>query len=1042
MKFGIITALFALPFALIGIVANAQVPPVLTSPVLTSMDKAGPSRQAAASYAKLPLAFEPNRGQTDAQVQFVARGAGYTIFLGSASATFALQSGSQAGVSTVIRMDLLGANPKTLMEAQDRLPGTSNYLMGSTQSKWPTNLPTYAKARSRNAYPGIDLVYYGTQGQLEYDFVLAPKADPTKIRLKFAGATPVVEWSGDLILSLTAESAPVRFHKPVVYQEIDGIRHIVNGRFTLASAPGEVGFEVAAYDRSRGLVIDPTLIYASYLGGSSQASPIYGMTINASGQIYVTGVTNALDFKTTPGVVQGNCPASPASNTKCGPSSFSAAFVSKIAADGQSLIYSTYLGGGGSGPGVGGPPVSDGGSGSDSGTGIAVDAQDNAWIVGNTNSNNFPVTPDAYSLYCEPESQSFNFTTLQNVGEFSGCARFGGGEYNYSGSYSLFVVKLNPKGTSILYGTFLGGTQGEGQGQIAVDAAGHIIITAAAYTASVGAPTASGQYVYPSTANAFQSVPQPNQWAAVVTEFAPDGHSLVYSSFLASPGGNTFAGALAVGAGKIFLGGFTQSPQLPTTAGALSKTCLGNSPTQCPNNGYVAEFDPSKSGPASLIFSTYLNGKHSSAFGVGQSTSMVNVLAADAAGNVYAGGSNKYPDFPTTPGALQTTCPTGNFDFCGTGFVTKLSPTGALVWSTFYGSPSASGQYGVSAIALDAANDVYIANLADGAGDLPLKNGLQSYTSGVAYVAELSSDGSQVLFGSFFGGGANIIPSGLAIDAAGDAILAGYTTGSLPLASPLQATAAGGFNQGFFAKIAGAVLPPAITSVTAAESESTTIAPNTWIEIKGSGLAQSLRIWQGPDFVNLQLPTQLDGVSVKMNGENAYVYYLSPSQLNVLTPPDLAPGPVQVTVTTAGGASRAFTVQGQPLSPSFFVLGGGPYVAAVHLLSGDVGPANLYPGLTTPAKPGEVVMLYAGGFGPTSPPVVLGSASQFGNLPTMPTIQIGGMNANVSFAGLISPGLFQFNVQIPASAPIGDDVITARYNGQTTQSGTLITVGQ
>lgn len=241
-------------------------------------------------------------------------------------------------------------------------------------------------------------------------------------------------------------------------------------------ARNEVRFQVGSYDHGRELVIDPVLLYSSYLGGSSQQSVINGMAMNAGGQIYVTGTTNALDYRTTPGVIQGSCPAPMTGQTKCGASSASAAFVSKISADGQSLIYSTYLGGGGSGYGVGGSAASQGGSGSDYGTAIAVDAKDNAWVLGQTNSNNFPVTADAYSLYCEPETVSFDFGTFQNTGKISGCARFnGGGEYIYSGTYSLFLVKLNPTGTGIVYGTFLGGTQGEIPGQIALDAAGNIL---------------------------------------------------------------------------------------------------------------------------------------------------------------------------------------------------------------------------------------------------------------------------------------------------------------------------------------------------------------------------------------------------------------------------------------------------------------------------------------------------------------------------------------------------------------------------------------
>ena len=275
---------------LVGIASKAQTP--------------SPAPALVKAYGKLPLGFEPNQGQTGAEVQFVARGAGYTIFLSPASATFALQR-------NVVRMDVLGVNPDLTMLPEDKLPGITNYLMGSTRAKWPTNLPTYAKTRSRNLYPGIDLVYHGTQGQLEYDFVLAPHADPAQIHLRFAGASPVVDASGDLVLSLgtVASQNGIRFHKPVLYQQVRGIRRPVNGRFTLTNN-GEVGFRVSRYDRSRELVIDPVLAYSSFLGGSSQQSIINGMAVNAAGDIYVTGITNALDYPTTPGVVEPTCPAS------------------------------------------------------------------------------------------------------------------------------------------------------------------------------------------------------------------------------------------------------------------------------------------------------------------------------------------------------------------------------------------------------------------------------------------------------------------------------------------------------------------------------------------------------------------------------------------------------------------------------------------------------------------------------------------------------------------------------------------------------------
>jgi uncharacterized protein (TIGR03437 family) len=235
---------------------------------------------------------------------------------------------------------------------------------------------------------------------------------------------------------------------------------------------------------------------------------------------------------------------------------------------------------------------------------------------------------------------------------------------------------------------------------------------------------------------------------------------------------------------------------------------------------------------------------------------------------------------------------------------------------------------------------------------------------------------------------------------------------------------------------------PEISLVANAEGESPTIAPNTWVEIKGSNLAPAgdSRIWQGSDFVNNQMPTELDGVSVTVNGKPAYVYYISPTQVNILTPPDAISGSVQVQVTNDGIAGAAYTAAAKAASPSFFVFNGGPYVAAVHANGSLIGPTSLYPGSTTPAKPGETVLLYANGFGPTNVPVTSGSIAQSGTLAPLPVIKIGGVAATVQFAGLVAVGEYQFNVVVPTSLANGDQSITATYNGQTTQATALITI--
>jgi uncharacterized protein (TIGR03437 family) len=236
--------------------------------------------------------------------------------------------------------------------------------------------------------------------------------------------------------------------------------------------------------------------------------------------------------------------------------------------------------------------------------------------------------------------------------------------------------------------------------------------------------------------------------------------------------------------------------------------------------------------------------------------------------------------------------------------------------------------------------------------------------------------------------------------------------------------------------------PPIVAQVANAEQEAPAIAPNTWVEIKGEGLSLTgdTRIWKGADFVNNQMPTKLDGVSVTVNSKPAFVYYVSPAQINILTPPEAISGPVQVVASNGGTVSAAFTAQAQALSPSFFVFNGGPYVAATHALGELLGPSTLYPGSTTPAKPGEVIVLYANGFGMTSTPIVSGSIMQSGSLDPLPVVKIGANAATVQFAGLVSPGQFQFNVVVPLNTPDGDQPITASYGGLTTPPGPLLTI--
>src|SRR6266853_906649 len=300
------------------------------------------------SYGKLPLQFEANRGQTHQDVHFLSRGPGYTVYLTAGEAVLVLTKPTPdtprnardtrkrldpkvQGKSVALRMSLVGAARKPLVSGLEQQPGKANYFIGKDRSKWRTNVPTYAKVHYQNVYPGIDLVYYGNQRQLEYDFVVAPGADPNKIVLGFKGADKLqFDAKGESVLH--TKGGDIRQHKPVIYQEIDGVRRDIDGGYVRKGA-NRVGFQLAAYDTSRALIIDPLVLsYSTYLGSSSQDDG-NGIAVDAAGNAYVTGIAASPNFPTTPGAFNPD----PANG---------GAFVTKLDPSGSTLIYSTFLGGG------------------------------------------------------------------------------------------------------------------------------------------------------------------------------------------------------------------------------------------------------------------------------------------------------------------------------------------------------------------------------------------------------------------------------------------------------------------------------------------------------------------------------------------------------------------------------------------------------------------------------------------------------------------------------------------------------------------------
>jgi hypothetical protein len=707
-----------------------------------------PAPSPAADYGRLPLSFEPNRGQADPSVQFLSRGSHYIVLLQPNTATLLLdrtaaKSALQPAPSqrSAIRMTLKGSSPTATMSPEKPLAGYVNYLTGDKSHSY-TGLPTYAATRVASAYQGIDVVYYGTDRQLEYDFVVAPHSDPAQIHLAIDGAHPTLEADGTvrLQIALPKRDTDIIFHKPVLYQQIDGKRHPIDGAFSVA-ANGEISFRVGSYDPARELIIDPVIGYGSYFGGNVQ-DEINGSALNASNQLYAVGQTLSPTLFSTSGEFQSG----PYGGVQRGWDGF----VTKFSADGSTVLWTTYLAG----------------SGDDFATAVAVNSSDQAYVVGNTdsclyaseaepNQNNdpnaalpivhFPVTSDAVQQLCSPNVSYLN----QNPSA----------PYESEGTNTTtFLAKLSSDGKTELYGTPIGGSSGDYASSIVLDATGRPYIVGETYsTAYVKCSTAKtdcdvpsypvdqhgnadiGLANYPTTSNAFYSstiesqtyptlcvgCPPTQDEQAFITVLSADLHSFVYSSLIGGPviGGcgngacNTNGIAVAVNAaGQAFIGGNTSSAHWPVTAGAFAATCpnAGAATSQCPMTGWLAGFDPSKSGAASLLFTTYLTGSSAGLDSNGNPLypgGDVYGLAVDSKGNVVATGDTNADNFPTTAGTFEPTCVqfsdgNGNSKRCQSAYITKLSPTGATVWSTYFTPRTQPGNFVIgNGVALDANAD-------------------------------------------------------------------------------------------------------------------------------------------------------------------------------------------------------------------------------------------------------------------------------------------------------------------------------------------------
>ncbi len=702
------------------------------------------------AYGHLPLSFEANQGQWDSAVRFVTRGAGHQLFLTPNDAVLALRTGaakreeqgsdinpgqrlsSPSPIShSMVRMRFDGANPRAEMVGLEKLPGIVNYILGEDPTKWRTHIPTYQKVEYKDVYSGVDLVYYGNQGRLEYDFIVAPGADPKQITLAFEGVETIdVDKQGDLVLTLQkatdtalGSAATLRMHKPVVYQQdAHGHKHLLAGSyvllaaessshrssatFTHSSETAHVAFQVASYDASQPLIIDPVLSWATYLGDSG-VDIGNGIAVDQASNVYVTGLTSA------PGAGFPGTAGSLIQNTFGGGENWDA-FVTKINATGTTVVYSTYLGG----------------NGNDYGQGIAVDQAGNAYVTGptGTSGSGFPGT--AGSL-------------LQSTNA-------GGGD--------VFIAKLNTAGTALVYATYLGGSDSDEGNAIAVDQAGNAYVTGRTRTSGSGFPGTAGSLIQ----SAFGG-----EYDGFAAKINAAGTALVYATYLGGSG-NEGGRAIAVDqVGNAYVTGLTNTPGsgFPGTAGSLIQSTLGGRA-----DAFVAKINAAGT---AFVYSTYLGGSGIE-LGLG--------IAVDQAGNAYVTGLTGSPGsgFPGTAGSLiQSICVCSTYALEDTdAFIAKVNATGTiLVYATYLGGGGEDQGLG---IAVDQAGNAYVTGLTNTPGSgFPGTAGssLQSMSAGKydGFVAKVNAAGTALVYASYLGGNGSEQASRIAVDLAGNAYVIGST---------------------------------------------------------------------------------------------------------------------------------------------------------------------------------------------------------------------------------------------------------------------------
>ncbi len=701
------------------------------------------------TYGKLPLYFIKNNGQVDGKVSFYERGAGHATFFTSDGVVLSLTKKDgksekpsfkkdilgletekpDKSTSEAVSLSFVGANSKAKITADDKMSGKVNYFVGNEKSKWRSNIPTYGVVTYEDVYKNIDVKFYGNNKNIEHDVIVRPGGNPSLVKFAYDGVKGLkVTENGDLEVSLN--SGKLIEQKPVIYQDIKGERVAVDGTYRiLKSVDGAFiyGFNVASYDHTKDLVIDPVLVYSTYLGGRGTDSGS-AIAVDATGAIYVTGGTASTDFPTV----------NPIQGIYGGGTNGGDVFVTKINPAGTAIVYSTYLGG----------------SGDDGGNGIAVDSTGAVYVTGHTASTDFPLR-----------------NAIQGV----------------NGGYEdIFITKINPTGSAILYSTYIGGSSYDYGDDIAVDNTGATYVIAS--TSSQDLPIV----------NPIQPAHGGGGRDAFIIKINPAGRSIVYSTYLGGTGYDGDSGIAVDSTGAAYVTGWTDSTDFPLV-NSIQTSLAGAT------DAYITKIAPAGS---TIIYSTFIGGL---LFDFGEG------IAIDSIGAVYVTGHTWSTDFPLV-NPIQGVYGGGLYE--GDAFITKINPAGiAIVYSTYLGG---SGDDIAFNIAVDSAGAAYVSGNT-GSTDFPVVAPIQGICGDLlcsdVFVTKINPAGSALVYSTYLGGNNLDYGFDIVVDSFGAAYVTGQTCSTdFPLMNPIQGFLGGGvcvafMGDAFITKISGGTPPPAVVTL-------------------------------------------------------------------------------------------------------------------------------------------------------------------------------------------------------------------------------------